>query len=286
VAIETIDDLDDPRVGVYRDMKDAALRDAQGLFLAESRLCVRRLLELDRYRVKSVFVTQVALDALADVLASDDLGFPVYLASADLMKRVVGFSMHRGCVAAAERGEALSLDALLATEPRLVVGLEGVANPENVGNVFRNAVAFGADTVLLSADCADPLYRKAIRVSMGGTLRTPFARIDNWPDALGSLRRAGLASLAFSTSPGGSELSELTREDRSEGRFVVLFGAEGDGLLPATVAAADQLVRISMAEGVDSLNIATASGIALHHCVRLLGDSPTDGRGRRPSSGR
>lgn len=270
MGIETIDDLDDERVAVYRDMKDADLRDVQGVFLAESRLCVRRLLELGRHRVKSVFVTRVALDALADVLASDDLGFPIYLASADLMKRVVGFSMHRGCIAAAERGEEPNLASLLALEPRLIVGLEGVANPENVGNVFRNAAAFGADAVLLSADCADPLYRKAIRVSMGGTLRTPFARIGHWPDALASLDQAGLTSLAFSTSHDASELAEWKHTDRSDARFVLLFGAESNGLRPATAAAADRRIRIPMTEGVDSLNIATASGVALHHCFRLL----------------
>ncbi|MFP8879828.1 MAG: RNA methyltransferase [Myxococcota bacterium] len=273
MGIETIDDLGDPRVAVYRNVKDAALRDAQGLFVAESRLCVRRLLELGRHRVKSVFVTRVALDALADVLDPDDLAFPIYLASADLMKRVVGFDMHRGCVAAAERGHVPSLDSLLALEPRLIVGLEGVANPENVGNVFRNATAFGADAVLLSADCADPLYRKAIRVSMGGTLRTPFARIDDWPDALGSLSEAGLTSLAFSTLRDAPDLAELKNAERTDRGFILLFGAEGDGLRSATAAAADQMIRIPMAEGVDSLNIATASGVALHHCFGLLNAS-------------
>lgn len=270
MGIETIDDLDDPRVAVYRDVRDTALRDAQGLFLVESRLCVRRLLELDRHRVKSVFVTQVALDALADVLASDDLGFPIYLADPKLMKRVVGFNMHRGCVAAAERGDEPSLDSLLAAEPRLIVGLEGVANPENVGNVFRNAAAFGADAVLLSADCADPLYRKSIRVSMGGTMRTPFARIGHWPNALRELREAGLTSLAFSTSHGASDLADLECADGTDAGFVLLFGAERDGLRSATASAADHRIRIPMAEGVDSLNIATASGVALHHCFRLL----------------
>lgn len=266
---ETIDDLSDPRVEIYRNVKDATLRDAQGVFLVESRLCVRRLLELDRHRVQSVFVTRVALDSLGDVLGTGDLPFPIYLASADVMKRVVGFNMHRGCVAAVERGDAPHLDSLLALKPRLIIGLEGVSNPENIGSVFRNAAAFGADAVLLSADCADPLYRKAIRVSMGGTLRVPYAWIESWPDALGRLRGAGLTSLAFSTSHDGLGLDEWNR-DRFDRGLVLLFGAEGDGLRPATAAAADQMIHISMAEGVDSLNIATASGVALHHCFRLL----------------
>jgi tRNA G18 (ribose-2'-O)-methylase SpoU len=269
VEIETIDSLDDPRVAVYRGVKDGVLRDAQGVFLVESRLCVRRLLELGRHRVRSVFVTRTALDALADAFASADPNFRIFLASADLMKRVVGFAMHRGCVAAAERGIPSSLDSLLTDRPRLIVGLEGVANPENVGNVFRNAAAFGADAVLLSADCADPLYRKAIRVSMAGTLRTPFARIECWPDALASLREAGLTSLAFSTSVVASELAAL-KTKRSDERLVLLFGSEGDGLVAATATAADKTIRIPMAEGVDSLNVATASGIALHHCFGLL----------------
>jgi tRNA G18 (ribose-2'-O)-methylase SpoU len=277
VGIETIDDLDDPRVAVYRNLKDAALRDAQGLFLAESRLCVRRLLELGRHRVRSVFVTQVALDALADVLDSDSRRFPIYLASADLMRRVVGFNMHRGCVAAAERGEPTGLGPLLASEPRLVVGLEGVANPENVGNVFRNAAAFGASAVVLSEDCADPLYRKAIRVSMGGTMRTPFAHVADWPGALRTLHGSGLTSAAFSTSRRATDLRGWNPRVGTGRGLLLLFGAEGEGLRSATATAADHRVRIPMAEDVDSLNIATASGVALHHCFSLIASSSERG---------
>jgi tRNA G18 (ribose-2'-O)-methylase SpoU len=164
----------------------------------------------------------------------------------------------------------IALSEILAAKPRLLVGLEGVANPENVGNVFRNAVAFGADAVLLSTGCADPLYRKAIRVSMGGTLRAPFAWLPIWPPAIAQLRAAGFTTVALSTNSRAVELVDLDRSSKQTARIALILGAEGEGLELDTLEGADLVVRIPMAPAVDSLNVATASGIALHHCSALL----------------
>lgn len=262
MRVERIEDLADPRVRIYRNVRDAALRDDRDLFLAESRLCVERLLALRRHRVHSVLLSEAALAALEPALRASGAAFPVYLARPELLQRVVGYPLHRGCIAAAHRGALPTLEALLRAKPRLLVGLEGVANPENVGNVFRNALAFGADAVVLSRDCADPLYRKAIRVSMAASLRTPFARIRSWPEAIGALRSAGLRVFALTPAHGERDLDALPAEVLSQ-PALWLLGAEGDGLRDATRAAADCAVRIRLAEGVDSLNVAAASAVAL-----------------------
>ena len=270
MRVEPIEDLADPRVAAYRFVKDSTLRDEHGLFVVESRLCVRRLITESRFSVRSILVTNAALEGLRDVLARLGDETPVYVASQALLANVIGYNLHRGCIALAERGEATALAEILAAGPRLLVGMEGVANPENVGNVFRNAVAFGADAVLLSTGCTDPLYRKAIRVSMGGTLRTPFARLAVWPPAILQLRSAGFTTVALSTSSRSVDLMELGRSSRHSGRIALILGAEGEGLEQSTLEAADLVVRIPMSPTVDSLNVATACGVALHHCFALL----------------
>jgi tRNA G18 (ribose-2'-O)-methylase SpoU len=276
MRLEPIEQLDDPRISIYRNVKDSALRDARGLFVVESRLCVRRLISASGFPVCSVLVTETALEALGDVLSQLGEDTPVYVASSTLLEKLVGYNLHRGCIALARRGPEHSLDEILDSPPhlglppRLLVGLEQVANPENVGNVFRNAMAFGADAVLLSRDCADPLYRKAVRVSMGGTLLTPFAYLDGWPEATERLRAAGFATLALSTEARAIDLAALEVETVASQRIALILGAESEGLDAATLAAVDWTVRIPMASGVDSLNVATAAGIALHHCFRLV----------------
>jgi len=276
MRLEPIEQLDDPRISIYRNVKDSALRDARGLFVIESRLCVRRLVSASRFSVCSILVTETALEALGDALSQLGEDTPIYVASSTLLEQLVGYNLHRGCIALARRGPECSLDEVLDTPPRLLVGLEQVANPENVGNVFRNAMAFGADAVLLSRDCADPLYRKAVRVSMGGTLLTPFAYLDGWPEAIERLRAAGVATLALSTEARAIDLAALEVETVANQRIALILGAESEGLAAATLAAVDWKVRIPMASGVDSLNVATAAGIALHHCFRLLRSTPLD----------
>jgi tRNA G18 (ribose-2'-O)-methylase SpoU len=270
MRLEPIEQLDDPRIAIYRNVKDSALRDARGLFVVESRLCVRRLISASRFSVCSVLVTETALGALGDVLSQLGEEVPIYVAASSLLEELVGYNLHRGCIALARRDSESSLDAVLNANPRLLVGLEQVANPENIGNVFRNAMAFGADAVLLSRDCADPLYRKAVRVSMGGTLLTPFAYVGSWPAAIERLQTAGFATLALSTEAGAIDLAEFSVEADTNVRIALILGAESEGLDAATLAAVDWRVRIPMAAGVDSLNVATAAGIALHQCFRSV----------------
>jgi len=186
---------------------------------------------------------------------------PVFSASQAVMDQVAGFPMHRGILAVGRRRPTPTVDALLAGGgPRAtVVVLFGIANHDNMGGIFRNAAAFGANAVILDSDCCDPLYRKAVRVSVGAALTVPFARLERGQDALAHLSARGFAAVAL--SPGGASLlSEIDRPDR----VAVLFGTEGAGL-PETILARVQTVRIPMAGELDSLNVATASGIVLHH---------------------
>jgi tRNA G18 (ribose-2'-O)-methylase SpoU len=250
-----IEDPDDPRVADYR----AAVRGrADGLFLCEGRLVVARLLGGSRYRVRSVLATAPVLEDLRDALGPAPP--PVFVASTAVIRSIFGFNFHRGCLALGERPEqSASPESVIAPAgPRIVVGLDEVTDPDNVGAIFRNAAAFGAAGVLLSPGCADPLYRKTIRVSMGGTLSTPFAQ---------ALRGAGYTLVALSPDPGAEAIGTAAERLVSR-RLAVIVGAEGPGLGEQTRAAADLRVRIPMAPGVDSLNVATACGIALH---RLAG---------------
>lgn len=275
MRIEPIDDPADDRVADYRDMKDAALRRRRGLFVVESRSVVRRLLGSARFRTRSVLLTPPALESLRGALEAADARVPVYLASHEVARAVLGFDFHRGCIALGERGAELSLDSLAGGPgPRVLVALEDLSNPDNVGGVFRNARAFGAEAVLLSAGCADPLYRKAIRVSMGASLVTPFAHLPDWAAGLAGLREAGYALVALTPDPSALDIARLGADRPVPPRVALLLGAEGHGLRADTRAAADLQVRIAMAPDVDSLNVATAAGIALHR-LRSASAAPT-----------
>jgi tRNA G18 (ribose-2'-O)-methylase SpoU len=264
LKVELVEDPADPRIAGYRDAHDGELRRREGLFLAEGRLLVRRLLEASRYRVQSLLVIPTALDDLRDLLARDD-STPVHVASAETIRAIVGFKFHRGCLALGVRGEPLAPEALIdPVGPRTLLALEGVADPDNVGALFRNAAAFGAGGVLLSSHCADPLYRKAIRVSMGATLSLPFAQVTDWAVTLATLRHAGYRLVALCPGADAEDIVEVAGRAPRRPRLALLLGAEGEGLSDATRAAADVEVRIPMAAGIDSLNVAAACGIALH----------------------
>src|SRR5213593_2748440 len=261
MGVERVRDADDPRLADYRELRDGERRRRAGTFVAESRQVVRRLLG-SRFRARSVLATEAAAEDLRDVLAD---GLPVYVAPEETLRRVVGFNFHRGCLAVGERGADLSLHGLLAA--RVLLVLEGVTNPDNIGGAFRNAMAFGAGGVVLAPGCSDPLYRKAIRVSMGGTLVVPFAAAASWPGALARLRERGFTIVAL-TPDGGADIADLGTSRPVPERVALLLGAEGEGVSAAARAAADVLVAIRMAGGGHSLNVATASGIALHRFTR------------------
>jgi tRNA G18 (ribose-2'-O)-methylase SpoU len=255
---------DDPQLALYRGVSDTALLRTHDLFVAEGRLVVRRVLQDPRYRVVSVLVNDAAWRDLHDARLQD---VPMIVSDAEGFKRVTGHDFHRGCLALVRRPPPLSVEDVLAgedrTEPATVVVLEDVTDADNVGGVFRNAAAFGARGVILSPGCCDPLYRKAVRTSMAAVLQVPFARADDWPGALASLRGRGFLLVALTPRPGSVALEEFCLRPQLR-RFALMVGTEGAGLGPATEALADERVSISMSDIVDSLNLSVAVGIALH----------------------
>ncbi|MBX3485722.1 RNA methyltransferase [Phenylobacterium sp.] len=255
-----IEDPADPRLEPYRAVRERDLAGRDGLYVAEGRVVLEKAVAADPAAVVSVLVAAHRLEGLGEVLAGLPAATPVYAAGQAAMDAVVGFPIHRGILALVKRPrrDAAALVAGLPAKA-LVVGLVGIANHDNMGGVFRNAAAFGADAVLLDDTCCDPLYRKAIRVSVGAALTVPFARAGDAAAMGDLLARAGFDLVAL--SPRG----EAELEDHAPGlRTAILFGAEGPGL-PDAVMARARTVRIAMAGGFDSLNVATTSGIVLHN---------------------
>ena len=265
MPLHPVSRLDDPRLDDFRDVREADRLGRLGIFLAEGEVVLRVLLARGRFRVRSMLLAEPRAAALAPLLASLPEEIPVYVAPLPLMSEVVGFPIHRGVLAAGEVGVELDPHALLGglgPGPRRVVALEGVVNHDNVGGIFRNCAAFGVDAVLLDGVSCDPLYRKAIRVSVGASLFVPFARCSSVEQQHGALRAAGFLILALTPSLDAPALGDL---DPLPERVALLLGAEGPGLSEAGLSGADRRVRIPMAPGFDSLNVATTSGIALHH---------------------
>lgn len=251
--------VDDPRLAPYRALTDPlALRD-RGLFVAEGRLTVERLVAAGSYALESVLLTPAAATALAHVVAAVPADVPVYVAPQAAMNAVAGFNIHRGCLALARRPAPRTLgDLALGTRRRLLLA-EGVNNPDNVGSLFRNALALGADAVVLGPHCADPLYRKAIRTSMAATLLLPWAESAAWPDDLDRLRGDGFAVIACRPAAEATPVHDVAWPVRA----AVLVGAERDGLSAQALARADLQVRIPMHGAMDSLNVATAAAVVL-----------------------
>jgi len=268
-----IRDRDDPRIAAYRSMSDGELMRSRGLFVAEGRLVVRRVLEDGRFRVESALVSEAARAQLAPALETLPDDVTIYVCAQEDFPGITGHNIHRGCLALVERMPAMSVEALLARAHTIIV-LEGVTNADNVGGVFRNAAAFGAGGpggvvgVLLSPTCCDPMYRKAIRTSMGAVLRVPFARAERWPAAIADVRAAGF-TIAALTPREPSETLDAFRSRPRPRRVALLVGTEGAGLTPAVESAADHRVRIPTSGEVDSLNLAVAAGIALYSLKRF-----------------
>jgi tRNA G18 (ribose-2'-O)-methylase SpoU len=251
-----IDDPDDPRLADYVDLADPDLRrriePAQGFFVAESPLVVRRLLGSDR-RVRSVLVTAEQHAALGDALATVEV--PVFVAAPDVLRRVVGFDLHRGAVAAADRWPLAPVADILHAARRVAV-CQRINDHENLGVLFRSAAALGIDALLVDAECADPLYRRCVRVSIGHAVALPWTRLDS----LDELRSAGFTTVALTPHPEATAIDDVTWPPR----VALLLGAEGPGLSDDWLRAADVRVRVPMAGGADSLNVATAAAIAFH----------------------
>ena len=261
-----VDDPADPRVSDYVGLTDPDLRrrrerggvDGDGeFFIAEGLVVIRQLLR-SAYRVRSLLLTRPRLAALESEV--EHLEVPVFVGTQEVVNAVTGFHLHRGAVAAADRRPLPSVEDLVSTAGPVVM-TEGVNDHENLGALFRNAAAFGAGAVLMDPTTADPLYRRSIRVSVGQVLHVPFAVADPWPGTVCRLQQFGFEVLALTPGSGAESLSDVDRRPRQ----AVLVGAEGPGLSAGAMAAADRRVRIPLAPGVDSLNVATAAAIALHH---------------------
>ena len=257
-----VDDPNDPRVADFFALNDPERRRGVerdgGFFVAEGVLVIRQLLQ-SPYPVRAVLATPQGLAALGDVDA------PVYTASQALMTTIAGFHFHRGALASADRRPQPDLEEAVAGAG-LVLMAEGVTDNENLGALFRNAGALGARAVVLDGTTADPLYRRSVRVSMGQVLRLPFARVPDAVEAIRRLQGLGYEVLALTPAAGAEDIRAVTSDGR---RRVLLVGAEGPGLTPGAIAAADRRIRIAMTAGVDSLNVATAAAVALHHLAAL-----------------
>jgi tRNA G18 (ribose-2'-O)-methylase SpoU len=257
-----VNDAGDPRLEDYRDLTDVSLRKrtepAHGLFIAEGELVVRRALTAG-YPMRSLLVAANQLDRVRD-LAVDAPAAPVYVASHEVLAAVTGFHVHRGVLAAMARLPVPTLDEVLGPDVRRIAVLEDLNNSTNLGAVFRCAAALGMDAVLLSPACGDPLYRRSVRVSMGEVFALPHARVPNWPRGLSRLAEAGYRLLALTPDASAVPLDKVCPDD--DERLALLLGAEGPGLSGEALAAADEWVRIPMAHGVDSLNVAAAAAVA------------------------
>jgi tRNA G18 (ribose-2'-O)-methylase SpoU len=262
-----VTDAEDPRIGAFRAVRERDLVGREDRFVVEGEVVLRVFLSRSRFAPESLLIAENRVEALKDCLAAVPASVPIYTAGRSVMDAIVGFPIHRGILATGRRGPPTSVENLLARAPddALAVGLIGLANHDNVGGIFRNAAAFGVHAVLLDPTTCDPLYRKAIRVSVGGSLTVPFTRTDSIGTMRDALQAADFDVLAL--SPSGCENLTGFKPRR---RTAVLLGAEGAGL-PADVLATARTVSIPMSGGFDSLNVATTSGIVLHHLATARG---------------
>ncbi|MGW0805645.1 TrmH family RNA methyltransferase [Nonomuraea sp. NPDC002799] len=266
--LEYVTDADDPRLTDYTRLRDVELRKSleaeRGLFLAEGEKVIRRAIGAG-CPVRSVLTTRRWLPALEDVLGEST----VFVVSDEMMSGIAGFPVHRGALASMERVPLPAMESLLKGYTRRLLVLEDLVDHANVGAIFRSAAALGVDAIILSPRCADPLYRRAVKVSMGAVFSIPYARMDNWFEGLAQLRGAGFQTLALTPDQTAIPIDTVKMSDR----VALLLGSEGDGLSSHWLEEADEAVCIpmsagAMAAGVDSLNVVAAAAIACHGLMR------------------
>jgi tRNA G18 (ribose-2'-O)-methylase SpoU len=261
VPVLEISDLSDPRLADYAHATDVALKKARGtehgLYLAESLLVFERALRAG-HRPRSVLALGGTVGAALELLG--DLDVPVFVGQGELLAELTGYVLHRGLIASMHRPALPDPNALLAGARRIVV-LEDVADPTNVGAIFRSAGAIGADAILVTPRCSDPFYRRSIRVSMGTVLQVPWTRVGDWDDTRALLTRHGFHVAALALTPDAVSLRDVHSADHE--RLALVLGAEGHGLTDAAIAASDTVVKIPMKHGIDSLNVAAASAVAM-----------------------
>lgn len=258
-----VEDPADERLRDYFSLTDVALRRVvepeRGLYMAESEKVIRRALGAG-HRMRSLFMTPRWVEEWPDLIETARAhGAPVWVAAPKVAEQLTGFVLHRGVLAAMHRPVLPTLAEVLDGARRVAV-LEDIVDHTNVGAAFRSAAALGVDAVLVTPRCADPLYRRSVRVSMGTVFQVPWTRIDPWPQGVAALREQGLTVAALALSDDAVTLDELEADPPE--RLALVLGTEGDGLSPRTVEAADLVVRIPMGGGVDSLNVAAASAVA------------------------
>lgn len=260
-----VSDPADPRLADYRDLRDVELRKhleaENGLFLAEGEKVVRRAVEAG-FTPRSYLMAPRWLDGLADVLATTDA--PCFVLSESLAEEVTGFHVHRGALASLERRPLPSVESVLEGS-RSVLVLEDLVDHTNVGAVFRSGAALGFDAVLLAPRCADPLYRRSIKVGMGAVFTTPWTRLPDWYDALSSLSARGFTTVALTLAEDAVPVEEAVA---GLDRVALVLGSEGHGLSPRWEASADRRAVIEMREGIDSLNVAAATAVACYIAAR------------------
>ena len=258
---------DDPRLEPYRRVGDHMWLRSQGVFVAEGRLLLERLVAARKYEIESVLLSPAALDALRPV--TEQIDSPVYIARQEILRELTGFNFHRGCLALARKPAPAALDELLGATRLL--GLEGIGNPDNIGGVFRAAAAFDVDGILLNDTSGDPFYRKALRTSMGAVLHVPFASLPDWHHGWERLRQAGFTIVALTTDPRAIPLDRFAADVSPQDRLFLVAGAEGSGLSEASLARAGAHVTIPISVAVDSLNVTVAVAIALSRLCRIIG---------------
>jgi tRNA G18 (ribose-2'-O)-methylase SpoU len=258
-----ITDAGDPRIAAFTNIRERDLRRNEGQFIAEGTVVLGMLAAAHArqsgFATEAVLVLENRVDGLGDILATLADDVPVYIADKAVMNAIAGFDIHRGVLALGRRRQAADAATLLASLPAnaLVVAAAGIANHDNIGSIFRNAAAFGADAVLLDDTCCDPLYRKALRVSVGAVLKVPYAQGGSTADIIAALDVSGFALWGLSPS-GKTDIRAIP----PAARMALLTGTEGEGL-PQIILAAINTARIPQAPGLDSLNAATATGLAL-----------------------
>ncbi|WP_194892630.1 TrmH family RNA methyltransferase [Catenulispora pinisilvae] len=252
----------DPRLHDYSGLTDVELRKvrepAEGLFLAEGEKVIRRALAAG-YPMRSTLLSPKWARAMRPLI--DAVDAPVYVGDEALLEAVTGFHVHRGALASMQRTPLPSAGTVLERARRVVV-MEDIVNHTNLGAIFRSAAALGMDAALLTPSCADPLYRRSVRVSMGTVFALPYARLDSWPGGLATLAEHGFRTVALTPGPTAIDLRDLRFGPRD--KVALLLGTEGDGLSDPALAAADLRVRIPMTAGVDSLNVAAAAAVACY----------------------
>jgi tRNA G18 (ribose-2'-O)-methylase SpoU len=259
-TVYEVDDPDDPRLADYRSLTDVALRSSieapHGLFIAEGALVIERA-RAAGYSLRSALMTPEWLERTAPVLSNSDA--PVYLGSDAMLRALTGFHVHRGALASVQRQPLRTLGDVIRSARRLAV-IEDMVNHTNLGAIFRTAAALGVDGVVISPRAADPLYRRSVRVSMGAVFTVPYARAETWPDAIDEVKAAGFRTLALTPRDGALDLGEVAVD--IDDRLAIVVGTEGEGLSDEVAERCEVAVRIPMSAGIDSLNVATAAGIA------------------------